>query len=446
MIHYTYLIKNVIIPLTDIVTGYSFYSSLNFLEKSQYLDSYTITNYQDRLLIKLFTEANYNTKYYKELFKKINFNVNEIKSQKDLKYIPILTKNIIQENGIEAFTNKSINRRNFLLRSSSGSTGEPLFYYLTKKAYSMDIAANVRGWQWMGYNIGDKFIKLSQNPRNKVLKKIQDKLIRNHYTAVSPINNERFAIILNNIAKTRPKYLRGYPDPLLLFSRYLREKNFIENLSIKGINTTGNTLFKEVRDEIEKVFNLKIFDSYSCEGTPTVFECNSHNHYHIADEYGIVEVLDNNNNPISSGVGRLISTDLWNYAHPFIRYETQDLVEVSKEMCLNGIQLTQIKKIIGRSNDVIILKNGTYLIVHNFTGFFQTDCIELKRSILKFQVINRGDGIVFNLVVNANYDSTVESFIVNYWEKIADCKILCNVVDNIELTKSGKHRFIINQK
>ncbi len=441
---YNIICKNIIMPVTDVITGYSFNSSLKLLEKSQFWDKDTIRNYQNSLLIKLLKEAN-GIEYYQELFKRISFNINELKSQEDLKFIPILTKKTIKEYGIKCFTNTAKIKSDCLLSSSSGSTGEPLFYHISKKAYSINIASNIRGWQWMGYKMGDKFIKLSQNPRNRLIKKIQDIILRNNYISINPINNDTFESIVNSICKFNPKFIRCYPDPLFLFTRYVKDMKFNDFVSIRAINTTGNTLFEGTRKEIEEVFNLKIFDSYSCEGTPTAFECNTHDHYHFADEYGIVEVLDDNNNPVTEGIGRLISTDLWNYAHPFIRYDTQDLVEISNERCVNGIQLKQIKKIIGRSNDILKLKNGTYLIVHNFTGFFQTDHPELKRSILRFQVIKRGSSIVFNLVVNENYDTTVESFILKYWEKITDCSIRCNLVEKFDFTKSGKHRFIINE-
>jgi hypothetical protein len=51
---------------------------------------------------------------------------------------------------------------------------------------------------------------------------------------------------------------------------------------------------------------------------------------------------------------------------------------------------------------------------------------------------------VFNLVVNEAYDSEAENFLINYWEKEMGMKIEVSLKKDIELTSSGKHKFIIN--
>ena len=47
----------------------------------------------------------------------------------------------------------------------------PLKYFKTSESYSFRIACNLRGWHWMNYSLGDKFVKLSQNPRLAANKK-----------------------------------------------------------------------------------------------------------------------------------------------------------------------------------------------------------------------------------------------------------------------------------
>ena len=225
---------------------------------------------------------------------------------------------------------------------------------------------------------------------------------RNLYLATNPLIDSNFEFILKEIERYKPKIIRCYPDPLLFLARY--KQNHPEfSYSPLAITTTGNTLHSETRAEIEAAFGCKIFDSYNCEGNSTVFECPTHTCYHSAEEYGISEVVDENGSPIKSGVGRLISTDLWNLAHPFIRYDTQDLVEVSDEPCSCGRKHLRINKIIGRDNDVIIAPNGRKFIVHNFTGFFQTDHKEINRSIEQFQVVKKDSIIIFRMVVNQRF-------------------------------------------
>jgi phenylacetate-CoA ligase len=392
----------------------------------------------------LIQHAVFNVPFYQELFSRINLKAGKIQTLNDLQKIPIVTKATIQKEGIERFTSTGISKSNRILSSSSGSTGEPLFYYRTKDAYSMNLASSLRGWYWMGYRLGDKFIKLSQNQRDNSIKRLQDKISRNLYLATNPMIDSNFEFILRELERYKPKIIRCYPDPLLFLARY--KQNHPE-FSYRPLfmTTTGNTLHSETRAEIEDAFGCKIFDSYNCEGNSTVFECPTHTGYHSAEEYGISEVVNENGSLIKSGVGRLISTDLWNFAHPFIRYDTQDIVEISDDACACGRSHLRIIRIIGRDNDVLVAPNGRKFIVHNFTGFFQTDHPEINRSIEQFQVIKKNSIVIFRLVVNQRFSVSVANYIQEFWGNEMKTKVLVEIVEKISLTKSGKRRFIINE-
>jgi phenylacetate-CoA ligase len=144
----------------------------------------------------------------------------DIQKLEDLHKIPILNKAVFYKKGIDMFTSTQISKRDRIQSSSSGSTGEPLFYYRTRDAYSMNLAASLRGWYWMGYRLGDKYIKLSQNPRKTPIKRIQDKMTRNLYLATNPLIGTNFEFILKKIERYKPKIIRCYPDPLLFLARY----------------------------------------------------------------------------------------------------------------------------------------------------------------------------------------------------------------------------------
>ena len=438
-----YITKNFILPLSDLITGQSVVSCLKFLSKSQYWAREQIDEYQNQRLRLLIKHSYETVPYYHDLFNTLRLTDKDIQNKEDLKKLPLLTKAIIKREGIKRFTSTKYPANKTVKASSSGSTGEPLFYLTTKDAYSMNVAANLRGWGWMGFRLGDRYVKLSQNPRKNPIKRLQDRLSNNLYLATNPLVDENYKRILTQIERYKPKIIRCYPDPLLFIARYkVKHKSF--NYIPLAITTTGNTLFPEVREEIEKAFGCKIFDSYSCESGSNVFECPTHTCYHLSEEYGISDVLNDEGKLIQDGIGRRISTDLWNFAHPFIRYDTQDLVEIDSVPCECGRNLQKIKRIIGRDNDVITVPSGRKFIVHNFTVFFQTDRPELNRSIEQFQVINRKEYIIFKLIVNNKFNDNTASFIKSYWEKEFLLPVKIDVVGEIPLMPSGKRKFIIN--
>jgi phenylacetate-CoA ligase len=161
-------------------------------------------------------------------------------------------------------------------------------------------------------------------------------------------------------------------------------------------------------------------------------------------EYAITEIISNGHEVNSGEKGRVITTDLINYAVPFIRYDTQDYVTKSKEKCSCGRNLLPIEKIDGRDSDILITPKGKYLIVHNFTGYF-----EWIDSVEQFQIRqDKIDEFDIILIVNSKYTHEIERKIFKYWEEYINenVKIEINVVDDIPLTKSGKRRFLIRNK
>ncbi len=440
-----FISEKLILPLSDLLTRQYISKYFKLLQKSQWWSTEKLREFQNQRLRKLIEHSVNTVPYYRELFKKHDLCISDIKTIDDLNKIPVLTKEIIKQEGIEKFTSEAIPQYKLKSASTSGSTGEPLFYYTTREAYSFNLAAYLRGWYWAGYRLGDRYTKLSQNPRNKPIKRLQDAISNNMYLSTNPLNEKNYEYILRRIDEFKPKAIRCYPDPLLFLARYkLNNDNFSH--SPQFINTTGNTLHDETREEIEKAFNCKIFDSYNCEGNPLVFECHTHKCYHSTEEYGLSEIVNDDGQEISNGIGHLISTDLWNFAHPFIRYKTQDLVEVSDKECECGRNLLRIDRIIGRDNDVLEVDSGRKFIVHNFTVFFShTDITELNRSVEQFQVVKYSEFILFRIVPNNRYSYAVSNFIRSHWEDEMGCKVKVETVGHIPLTKSGKRKFIIDK-
>lgn len=444
MSFYNFFNEKIILPTSDFILGNSIYTDLKFLMQSQWWSAEELKEYQNEKLRALIKHSYENVTYYNDLFHSLNLTPDDIKSSDDLHKLPILTKDIVREN----FKNgkliaRNINKKFFIYSSSSGSTGEPLQYFQTKVAESFNKACAIRSWYWMGYRLGDRYIKLSQNPRPK-LKQIQDKVNNCLYLPVKQLTYENFAKIVNAINGYKPIIIRSYPDPLFFLVQFII-KNNVKIYSPKAIATTGNILSKEYREIIENVFNCKIYDSYSCEGGANVSECYTHECYHSSMEYAITEILNNSNNEAVNGEsGRVITTDLHNYAVPFIRYDTQDYVIKSMDKCSCGKQLLSIDKIDGRDSDILVTPNGKRLIVHNFTGYF-----EWVDSIDQFQVIqNKIDEINIILKVNEKYNQQIESEILNYWQNYIgdDVKVRIELVNEIPLTNSGKRRFLIRDK
>jgi len=371
-------------------------------------------------------------------------NPNNIQTIEDLKKLPILTKEVFKANFPDKLRAKNWQDYKVLHRSSSGSTGKPIQYLMTREGYSFNKACNLRGWYWLGFRLGDKLIKISQNERKTLEKKIQDKL-DNTLLFSAEYSRESLSSFIGAFNKFKPEYLRSYPDPLQFIALILKEKD-LRLKGLKAINTTGNILFPEVRSLVEDRFGVKIFDSYSCEGGPNFFECHTHEGYHASMEYGISEILNDELQEVEKGkLGRLYTTDLWNYASPFIRYDSADIVRKSDKPCSCGRKLQSISQVIGRDNDVIISPSGKFLIAQTFTTYFK-----YIPEVLQFQIYQKS---TTELEIRLKADTgklnqDLRNKIVKYWAEYLSntMKIDLIVMDEIPLAASGKRRFLMRNK
>lgn len=439
---YPKIARNVILPLADIATGTKISKYLKFLEKTQWWSREELQEYQNKKLRALIKHAYENVPYYHRIFRENNLTLDDIKTTEDLVKLPIITKDVIRANFPDDIVSKKYNQKKIILSSSSGSTGEPLQYFSTKSFYSQIIAAELRGWGWMGYRVGDRYIKISVNPRRILSKRIQDRLMRCSYIHLGELNDKSMEKCVKAMRQIRPKIIRGYPVPMFILVKFMKRNN-IDDIRPKAITTTGETLFGHHRKAIESQFDCKIFDEYGGEGVPKVFECEEHDGYHIAIENGYIEILKNNDLAAPGERGEIIVTNFENYATPFIRYKINDIGVLSDEKCPCGRGLPLLKSILGRDTDIITTPHGGLITNQFFLSFF-----EWFEGIDQFQVIQEKlDKITIKIAKNSKFSGKDLNKIQTEVQKYVgnDINLYIKFVDKIPLAKSGKRRFVISK-
>ena len=424
-----FLHEQIILPLSDLLRGEQVYKYLRLLREAETWSPEQMQAFQQERLRKLFIHAATEVPFYCDWFHDHPLDPHTA----TLHQLPIISKSIMRQEGINRFTTKQFPKKERITSRSGGSTGEPFTFYETKLSYSVNMAAKLRTWYQAGYQMGDCYMKITNGKRPSKLKELQDIANNCIYVPFYSITNDTMKAILDGIEQKKPKYIRSYPSPLYLLARY-RNEHPDYHFTPRHIFTTGSTLPEDYRNEIEKAFECDVVDSYSCEGTPNTYETPAHNGYNITGYYGIIEVLDDDDHPIKDGIGRVVSTDLWNLAHPFIRYDTQDLVEVK-----DG----RIIRIMGRQCETLLEANGKMLTVHNFTHYFADNF----PSVDGWQIVIQKDGnIRFRLVVNSLYTPDDGQRIVQHWSPIIGRAVVIELVDKLPLMDNNKHLSIIDEK
>lgn len=426
-----FLHEHIILPLSDLVKGEQVHKYLPLLEEAEVWTPEQMANFQQQRLRQLLKYAAEEVSFYRDWFHNHNLNP----STATLDQLPIVSKSIMRQEGIDRFSamHFPVNKR--LTSRSSGSTGEPFSYYDCSTANSVNTAAKLRTWYQAGYHLGMPYMKIANGARHGKLKKLQDWINCCDYVPFYSMDDDVLRNILERIEHKQPCFIRSYPVPLFLLAQYRNKHRNDYHHKPLHVMTTGSTLPVAYRSEIEHAFGCDVIDSYSCEGTPNTYETPAHDGYHVTGYYGIIEVLDDNNQPITNGIGRVVSTDFWNFAHPFIRYDTQDLVEVRKN---------QIQRIMGRECESLIDSGGHRYTVHNFVGFFQEDDRPTRQSVTAYQVVKHPDGsITFRLVVNDQYNPDIEQYIIGFWKQQLGVPVSVELVDEIPLMHNNKRLTIV---
>lgn len=402
--------------------------------------------------IKLYKLINYvyeYVPYYKELFDKNNINPKKITKIKDLEKIPILNKEIIRNN-IEKFKprKKIFKYINYFENPTGGTTGTPLKYKISRKDRILSGCLLYRGWSNGGYKLGDKMVFLSGSTLGISSKSKISIIFQQYFRNIKKFSSfdmdkKTMLEFVYKINKFKPKFIRGYPTAIYSFSEFIEKEN-IKIYSPKSIFTTAEKLFPYMKKKIEKVFNCDVFDNYGLnDGGVSAYECKLKNGLHIDTERAILEVVNKNNKQIKEGTGKIIATDLYNYAFPFIRYETGDLTKITHKKCDCGLRTPRLIKIIGRSTDILITPEGKKIHGWLFLYIFW----KYQKGIEKYQVIqSKIDKIDIKIIKNKDFDinqlQIIKSIIIKRSKK---WKINFIFVKKINSTKSGKYKFIINQ-
>jgi len=138
-----------------------------------------------------------------------------------------------------------------------------------------------------------------------------------------------------------------------------------------GINPNGLSLryglfgaepwSEAMRQEINERLGIKATDNYGLSevmGPGVAGECQECNGLHISEDHFYVEVLNPETlEPVAPGeVGELVITTLTKEAFPVIRYRTRDLTRLIPEPCACGRTFVRMNRILGRSDDMLIIK------------------------------------------------------------------------------------------
>ena len=335
---------------------------LEQLKETQWISSDLIKKFQFQQLALLVAHCASHSTHFANRLKQAGMSPHQFCSLEGFSALPLLSRRDLQEAGDSLYCRIIPDNHGAVYHGqTSGSTGEPVVVRKTGLKQLDWLASNLLDHLWHKRDFTKRLCTI--RPNIQVYTEQENwgapahLLFKTGASLGLPITAD-IEQLVQWISPFQPHNLLVYPSTL----KALTEHCFKHSLSFSGlqhIRTLGETLSTENRQMAAAIFNAKIEDVYSSQEVGTIaLQCPQSESYHVLEENLMVEILRQDGTPCEvSETGRVVITDLHNFATPLIRYDIGDYAEVG-EPCSCGRGLFTIKKIKGRERNLVVMPNG----------------------------------------------------------------------------------------
>ena len=373
-------VRSGMLALGRVALGSRFTESLSEMQRLQWSPRHELLARSEARLATLLKHAAENVPYYRDFYKRQGFEPDELRTIEDLKALPIFTKSDYRACEPESICAANVPASLRIERKTSGSTGEPFQFALDRRAVPVIFASHLFYDSWHGLRPFDKYLRIIAPPaavsplpsdastRVRLQRAITGRL-QNLYESWTQkkislweVNSEGAENIWRRIEAFQPKFVMGYTSTLAAIADELLQRDLKLSRPVQGVITIAETLTPHRKRLIEKYFNAPIINRYGLRefGWWAAQSCReSTDKFHINTELVVCEILRPDGTPCAAGeTGRIVLTDLHNFARPFIRYDTGDLAAAVDDVCPCGRGFPMLGPIEGRSLDCLRTPSG----------------------------------------------------------------------------------------
>jgi len=447
---YRSLARHLLLPGLDVLRRTHAARCLRELEESQWWPRERLEEVQSERLQRLVRYAYERVPYYRRLMESRGLTPDAIRTAADLRLLPVLTRGEVRER-LEELLAAGFARRELLRGRTSGSTGEPLSFYSSRQErWSRSVARSLRALEWAGAYPGDTVMHIVERGRFVTpapLRKLSRILSREVYEDPSHFTVSTLPLVVARIVRLHPRALRGYASAVCIIAEHIRESG-TPAPEVGAIVTGGEQLLEGQRALLREVFGREPFSKYSSfENYDIAMECSAHAGLHVAAEDLIVEVVDDDGQPLRPGqVGRILVTNLHEYAMPRIRYDTSDEGSFVEGTCSCGRVHPRLSAVIGRTGGTIYTPSGRKL---STVSLDSSGLVPL--GIRQFQLVQEQvDHVTIRVVPGAAVSgadaaSLTAAVRAQFCDWLGDdVRLEVAIVERIVPSAAGKHLYLIS--
>lgn len=325
-----------------------------------------IASIQSKKLQELMAYLNAHSPFYKELFTKSGFNPAGIKSVEDLLVIPATTKEDIHQRNADFLCvpqNKIVE-----YCSTSGTLGSPVTIALTENDLQRLTFNEYNSFVCADGHSTDIYQLMLTLDRQFMAGMAYHAGLRKLGAGIIRLGPGVPSLQLETILNLKPTAIVAVPSFILKLIAYANEHKIdINSTSVKKAICIGENIrnvdfsLNKLGKKITENWNIQLFSTYASTEMQTAFtECTAFNGGHLQPELVIVELLDENNQPVNAGEpGEVTITTLGVEAMPLLRYKTGDICMYYDEPCNCGRNSLRLSPLLGRKKQMIKFKGTT---------------------------------------------------------------------------------------
>ena len=304
--------------------------------------------------------------------------------------VPIMKKSDLQQ-PLKDRLSTTYNTKTAYIGKTSGSSGHPFIFAKNRFAHALSWAGFQDRYKWYDIDLNKslqaRFYGIPLDFYGNIQERLKDRISLRRRFNIFDLSEQKMEVFLERFKKSDFNYLNGYTSAIVLFARFLQDRNIVLKELCPSLNiciVTSERLFDRDKELIESSLGVPVINEYGASEVGLIAFENSENQWIVNSEDLYVEILDDNDQILPHGQeGRVVITSLYNKAHPMIRYDIGDTGSLSEKSTLKKPIL---EKLIGRTNDIARLPDGK--VVPGLTFYYVTKTIiEDNGRIKEFIII-----------------------------------------------------------
>lgn len=387
----------------------------------------------DENLTKLLIHASDTVLYYKKF-----------SNQESLVDFPVLNKEIIRQN-LSLFLSNKYNSEDLIPVVTSGSTGTPFKVFHDKNKRYRNNADTIYYAGLAGYQLGHRLIYMKIWAKQKTNNPVHFWMQNIWPVDVIHLNEVQMHNMIKKLEKTKATFgFLGYASAMDELCKYLDKtrNGYKINSNVKSIISMSESLNDYTRKTMSKYFGAPMVSRYSNLENGIIAQqlLNSKGQYLVNTASYFLEILKLNTDELAETgeIGRIVITDLFNYAMPMIRYDTGDLGAIAidpvqpEKMFLSTVEGRKLDQLYDTKGNHV----SSYIMYKNMWQYTEID---------QYQLIQYGEKeYIFKINIKGDFarEDQLKKEFISYLGEDAIFKI--EYVKEIPLLSSGKRQKVVN--